>query len=456
MTVAGGRGLTCAGEVVAGKYVVERVLGSGGMGVVVAAVHRQLGTPVAIKFLLPRGAEREREIARSLNEARAAASITSPHVVRVFDVDVRADGLPFIVMELLAGDTLAERLKNGPLRVAEAVDYAVEAAEALGAAHARGVVHRDLKPGNLFLANGGEHDESIKVLDFGIAKSLELTAQASAGTTGETFVGSPPYMSPEQLTEPSSVDARTDVWSLGAVLYECLTGGSPFSAKSVGEVCARVLQHNPAPVAASRADVPRELEALIERCLAKARAQRPASMLELARALEPFGTDRARQALRMLELAAGRRSEQRASELEPNAENAGPAVPLVDTETALATRAPTGNPVGRGPRWAGAALVAGALGGSLFVYVAVKRNVTAGVSSAAVNRNEPWAPARTRVTASAPVAQEPPGGASALPLASSVARPHPALKPPLATRRDARDSRKPERDDTESIYLDRK
>ncbi|HSU42394.1 MAG TPA: protein kinase, partial [Polyangiaceae bacterium] len=443
VAVAGGRGLTSAGELVAGKYVVERVLGSGGMGVVVAAVHRQLGTPVAIKFLFPRGAEREREIARSLNEARAAASITSPHVVRVFDVDVRADGVPFIVMELLAGETLAERLKTGPLGFAQAVDYVVEAAEALGAAHARGVVHRDLKPGNLFLANGGEHDESVKVLDFGIAKSLELGAPASAGTTGETFVGSPPYMSPEQLTEPNSVDARTDIWSLGAVLYECLTGGSPFTAQGVGEVCARVLQHNPAPIAGSRADVPPGLEAVVQRCLAKPRAQRHASMLELARALEPFGTDRARQALRMLELAAGRRSDQPASRLDPLAADVGPTAPLVSTETALATRASMGNPAGRGPRWAGAALAVSAVGGSFFVYVASNRHVAAGVSSAARSRSAPSALATARVVASAPAAHDPPSGASAVPLAASAARGPLALKPGLAARRDAREPRKP-------------
>ena len=293
------------GSVLAGKYRLLRLLGVGGMGAVVAAEHLQLGEAVAIKFLLPSGLGKEREAARFLREARAASSLKSPHVARVFDVDVRADGTPYIVMEYLRGETLASLLKRGPVAdIPRMVDDMLDACEAIAEAHSRGIVHRDLKPANLFLAEGTGNILVLKVLDFGISKLLAGERASSAATTGDAFLGSPPYMSPEQLTQPDRVDHRTDIWSLGVVLYECVTGTSPFKGESIGEVCALVLQTSPQPVDALRPQVPPALAALIARCMEKSAALRYGSVLELARELAPLGTGRGQRALGVIEAVA--------------------------------------------------------------------------------------------------------------------------------------------------------
>jgi len=254
------------GSVLNEKYRIERLLGAGGMGAVVAAEHLKLGERVAIKFLLPRALGQGRQAQRFLREARSASKIKSTHVARVFDVDVRADGAPFIVMEHLTGETFAERLKQeGPLEVPRTVDEMLEACEAVAEAHSLGIVHRDLKPANLFLARGPGDIGIVKVLDFGISKLVGPDSQESEATTGEGFVGSPPYMSPEQLTDPARIDHRTDIWSMGVIFYECLTGKAPFKADGVGQVLALILQGRPPGVSELRRDVPPGLAKIIER-----------------------------------------------------------------------------------------------------------------------------------------------------------------------------------------------
>jgi serine/threonine-protein kinase len=286
------------GDIVAGKFRVERVLGRGGMGVVVAAHHMQLDTRVAIKFLLPSGMADQGAVARFLREAQAAAKITSEHVARVLDVAVLPTGEPFIVMEFLEGRDLAAQLHDeGPLPVALAIDSVMQACEALAEAHAMGIVHRDLKPANLFCARRPNGQTLCKVLDFGISK---LTAGAAGGlaiTATTALMGSPLYMSPEQMRSTKGADAQSDIWALGVVLYELLCGTPPFNGTTISEVAVKVATEPAPPMRMQRPDVPPELEAVILRCLEKDRGQRVRTIADLARQLAPFGTLRARLSL---------------------------------------------------------------------------------------------------------------------------------------------------------------
>jgi serine/threonine-protein kinase len=287
------------GQVLAGKYLVDRVLGVGGMGVVVAATHTQLDQKVAIKFLLPSMMPNREVVERFQREARAAAKIRSEHVVRVSDVGALADGVPYIVMEFLEGRDLGDLLeRRGVLPIPLAVDYVLEACEALAEAHAAGIVHRDLKPANLFLARTADDTEMIKVLDFGISKQIsqDSALQSSPSLTKTTDVfGSPTYMSPEQLKASRDVDVRADIWALGVILFEILAGKPPFGGGTVAEIFGAIL-HQPAPrLRELRKDAPPELERLLLRCLEKDAAQRIQSVTDLADALVPFGSDAARE-----------------------------------------------------------------------------------------------------------------------------------------------------------------
>ncbi|HVY44480.1 MAG TPA: serine/threonine-protein kinase, partial [Minicystis sp.] len=280
------------GQVLGGKFRVERVLGTGGMGVVVAAFHLQLEQRVALKFLLPEAAKEEQVVQRFAREARAAAKIQSEHVARVLDVGTLDTGAPYMVMEYLEGRDLDDAIKaDGPLPVQVAVGYLMQACEAVAEAHALGIVHRDLKPANLFVAERADGKRSIKVLDFGISKVLPH-AQASAEpslTATSAIMGSPMYMSPEQLRSSRDVDVRADIWALGIVLYEMLTGANPFESGTVAEVCASILKDKPKPLSALRDDVPDGLEAVILRCIEKDPDKRYANVAELTVALLSFG-----------------------------------------------------------------------------------------------------------------------------------------------------------------------
>lgn len=225
------------GEVLAEKYSISRVLGQGGMGCVVAARHLLLNQDVAIKFLPPHGAQDPQFVKRFLREAQTAASIRSEHVVRVLDIGVLGDGVPYMVMEYLDGEDLGARVDaGGPLSVGDAAEFTLQACEALAEAHAAGLAHRDIKPSNLFVTKRSDGSPLIKLLDFGIAKA-QSSIDGSLTATG-AMMGSPSYMSPEQVRDSKTVDARTDIWPLGATLHELLTGAPPFRGRR-SPPCAR-------------------------------------------------------------------------------------------------------------------------------------------------------------------------------------------------------------------------
>lgn len=276
-----------AGSVLAGKYRVLRVLGEGGMGIVVAALHLELDQLVAVKFLHQAALGNSEAQARFTREARAAARIKSEHVARVIDVSRLSDGAPYMVMEYLEGEDLAARLRSGPLSVEDAVDFVVQACDAVAEAHAAGIVHRDLKPSNLFLTRRANGDGLVKVLDFGISK-LNDELGAAGLTSTAALMGSPLYMSPEQMRSARDVDARTDLWAMGAILYELLTAHAPFTGESLPEVINSVMTCQPLPFSHFRADVPAELERTILRCLAKDRAERLQTVGQLATELAQF------------------------------------------------------------------------------------------------------------------------------------------------------------------------
>jgi serine/threonine-protein kinase len=256
------------GDLVGGKYEVEWPIGAGGMGVVVAAVHKVLGQRVAIKFPVPelRRATEGRE--RLIREARACAQLRSEYAVRLLDVGTLDDGSPYVVMEYLVGRTLAERLlEDGPMPLRDAVDSLVQACEALEEAHGKGIVHRDLKPSNLFETHRFDGSRVVKVLDFGIAKAPALRGEDPLTVTRDVM-GSPAYMAPEQLRSTRDVDARADIWALGVTLRELLTGG-------LDEVRVQ----------------PPALDKVVRRCLEPDPALRFESARDLAAALAPFGSD---------------------------------------------------------------------------------------------------------------------------------------------------------------------
>ena len=283
------------------KYRVDRILGRGGMGVVLSCQHLELGRQVAVKILHPSLASSTQVVQRFAREARSAAKIESEHVARVIDVGSlpsKTDGprVPFMVMEHLNGCDLRARMEQGALPVELAVDYLLQACVGVAEAHAHGIVHRDLKPSNLFLADLADGTAIVKVLDFGISKALDPYGTDAGETTltrPTDVFGSPRYMSPEQLRSARDVDARSDIWALGVVLYELLTLVAPFGGGSVPEVHAAILSTAPRPIGAHRDDVPEGLWSAIACCFNKEVDQRYDSVLQLARALAPFGSSEA-------------------------------------------------------------------------------------------------------------------------------------------------------------------
>jgi serine/threonine-protein kinase len=317
------------GQVLEGKFRIERIVGEGAMGLVAEATHLNLDERVALKFLRREARERPNIVMRFAREARAAAKITSDHVARVYDVGGTQDGSPFIVMEFLEGmDLEVVLVKEGRLDVMDAAEHVIQACEGLTAAHVIGVVHRDIKPANLFRVDRAGTRE-IKLLDFGISKAaisgtFDDIDLASADTT--QIMGSPHYMSPEQIRSTKDVDARADLWSLGVVLYELITGATPFTATEVTAIIAQVLHEQHRPVRVLVPDIAPDLEAIIDRCLEKDPEKRYQSAADLAVALVPFAPKRARA---VAERAAAMRT--RASGQTPVADSVPPPPPSTCT-----------------------------------------------------------------------------------------------------------------------------
>ncbi|HWP06890.1 MAG TPA: protein kinase [Polyangiaceae bacterium] len=346
MTVGTSMRAPAPGTVLVGKYRVERVLGVGGMGMVVAAHHLQLDERVALKFLLAETALNEDGVKRFIREARAAVKIKSDHVARVSDVGTLEDGTPYLVMEYLEGADLASELeRRGRFAVEDAVELVLQACEAIAEAHALGIVHRDLKPANLFLTRRPGGVPWIKVLDFGISK---VSGGADIAMTRTSAVlGSPLYMSPEQIRASREVDARADLWALGVILYELVCGGRPFTAEALPELSVKVAIEPPNAFPAD-AQVPPALQSAILRCLEKERDRRFASVATFAQALVPFASRRASASIERIANALGTSS----AELSASALGPGPASAEPPRSFAAARSADHG-PLERGPATGG-------------------------------------------------------------------------------------------------------
>jgi len=277
------------GEILADKYRVDKVIGVGGMGVVVAATHVELDQKVALKFLLPHAAASPSHVERFLREGKAAVRLRSEHVARVLDVGRMADGVPYIVMEYLEGRDLSGTVKErGALPIEEAVGYVLQTCDAVAEAHSAKIVHRDLKPDNLFVTARNDGNPLVKVLDFGISKTLDTTAASLTQT--DSMVGSPAYMSPEQMRSSKNVDERSDIWSLGVILFELLTGRLPYIAESLPALAFKLAEEAPPSPKQFRPDLPDGLEKVVMKCLERDREKRMPDVGQLALALEPYAS----------------------------------------------------------------------------------------------------------------------------------------------------------------------
>ena len=274
---------------IGGKYRVERALGAGAMGAVFEVSHRVTGKRFAIKWLMPQLVATDGAVKRFIREAQVAGRFEHPHVVEVYDIGQESESL-YIVMELLEGESLADRLKRTPrMTPAHACEVVIPCLEGVAAAHQAGVIHRDIKPGNIFLCRVPEgRPELPKVLDFGVSKLTTTSDQGDATMTRPGMVlGTPQYMAPEQM-RGERVDARADVYAFGVILYELLSGRRPFNAQNFADLVLRVMTETPTPLDRLVPGVPAELSAIVWRAMAREPQARFASLGELIAALEPF------------------------------------------------------------------------------------------------------------------------------------------------------------------------
>jgi eukaryotic-like serine/threonine-protein kinase len=283
------------GEVINARYRIDKLLGEGGMGAVARATHTVLNLQVALKFMNPQFMTFPGAVDRFANEGRASANIKSDHVVPVTDVGFLPNGTPYLVMECLEGQDLADLLaREGPsgLPIQRAVHFLIQILRALQAAHAIGIIHRDMKPSNCFVVHNDGEDDFVKILDFGISK-IAQPGSASLTQTNSAL-GTPLYMSPEQARSPRDVDLRSDIYSVGVILYELLTGHTPFFSESgeFTEILFKLFTADPPHVKATRPDLPDALADVVHKALAREAANRYATALEMAEALEPFAGPR--------------------------------------------------------------------------------------------------------------------------------------------------------------------
>ena len=383
------------GAILAGRYRVERILGAGGMGVVVAARHVQLESAVAIKFLLPHALSNPEVVARFAREARAAVRIQSEHVARVIDVGALETGAPYMVMEYLQGCDLAALVgSRGALPIGEAADYILQACEAIAEAHSLGIVHRDLKPANLFLIGRPDGSSLVKVLDFGISKTLGSSSAAMTGTM--TVLGSPYYMSPEHMSSSKNVDHRTDIWALGAILHELLTGQVPFKADTLAQLCLMVVQQPPPRLRSLRPDAPPGLEALIRKCLEKDRDRRFPHVGDFALALGEFAPARSRVSVeRAMNVLCSRGNAIDASQTDPSTYYGGTQSLALNTAAWGHTKASPAAGSGKWIAGAAAILMLGAGGGGFWLMSTRRAPApTTASSSSAANSSTPREPCR--------------------------------------------------------------
>jgi serine/threonine protein kinase len=359
------------------KYRVERCIGQGGMGIVLAARHLELGTRVALKLL--RGGD-PTDAPRFLREAQAASRLESEHVARVIDVGRTAQGTPFIVMEYLSGTDLARRiLEHGPIPIETAVGYVLEACEAVAEAHSLGIVHRDLKPSNLFVVSRRDGSELVKVLDFGISKltrPLDGASAAASMTGASAVIGSASYMSPEQLASSKHVDARTDIWAMGVVLHELIAGSRPFGGESAAAVGARIASAPPRRLREIVSDAPEELETVILACLEKDPERRIANLALFAEALAPFADDAHQVSVERIVRVTG-------------AQSAAAVGPMTSRRSARASSSPAGAAGAAAP----AAPLPRAISRSRVVLGAIALVIAAGIGATITARHfEPASP----------------------------------------------------------------
>ncbi len=424
------------GQILLGKYEVLELLGAGGMGLVYRARHLDLKQDVALKFLQPALVGRADAVERFLREARTMARLTSEHVTRVMDVAKLDSGVPYLVMEFLHGTDLQTLIERGPLPLEEAVEYLLQACEAVAEAHLLGMVHRDIKPSNLFLTRRRDRRPLVKVLDFGISKiPLDEAELGPIVTATNAVIGSPRYMSPEQIRSAKTVDARADIWSLGIVLHELVTGQHPFPAETPWDTMAMILSQPPVPARNQRADVPEALEAIVLRCLSKERGERFPDVASFAAALSELGSEQARIS-----------AERARATLEPPAEASAHSVVAQPVELRPEHTAPTLNPPsgstvtdqlwtkkrpsgGRRPLLVAAAATL-ALGSAAMIWVAVRAPAEPGspeLAAASESAKVPAASARPAPRPEPVIAPLPvPEPAPAAP-APTLAAPEPAL-----------------------------
>ncbi|HMG24520.1 MAG TPA: protein kinase [Kofleriaceae bacterium] len=385
------------GTIVAGKYLLDRVIGHGGMGLVVQATHLRLRQPVALKILLPHAAQDAGTVQRFLREARAAVQLRGEHIARVLDVGALDTGTPYMVLEYLEGIDL-DRFPRDQLTIESLVDLTLQACEALAEAHALGIVHRDIKPSNFFITRDLGGTPFLKLLDFGISKTPGATGKL---TESRVMLGTPPYMSPEQVRASRKVDPRSDIWSLGVVLYELIEGRLPFESDAFSAMILRIVNDRPAKLTAR---LPAGLDRIVLRCLEKKPERRFQSTAELAIALAAYAGSPAQAAITV----------ERTRALAP-----GPGRVGVDEPPSVSP--PTARWRVRTPRWHGALIAA----------IAIAAGVGAGFIT--VGEDSPAAPspgAPPPVPAPSPLVESTP--------AASPGAPPPVLAPsPLVERTPA-------------------